>query len=67
MKSETYVYAPRNDKEAQDERTKQAVRTRMNVARALIKNPAHDTGSRPAMAGQTYEPPVQHLAAFLRR
>jgi hypothetical protein len=25
-------------------------------------NPAHDTGS-PAMAGQTYEPPVQHLAA----
>jgi hypothetical protein len=33
-------------------------------ARALIKNPAHDTGSRPALAGQTYEPPVQHLAAF---
>jgi hypothetical protein len=26
MKSETYVYALRNDKEAQDERTKQAVR-----------------------------------------
>jgi hypothetical protein len=31
---------------------------------ARIKNPALDTGS-PAMAGQTYEPPVQHLAAFL--
>jgi hypothetical protein len=36
-------------------------------ARAPIANPAHDTGSRPAMAGQTHEPPVQHLAAqFLR-
>jgi hypothetical protein len=31
-------------------------------ARALIKNPALDTGS-PAVAGQTYEPPVQYLAA----
>jgi hypothetical protein len=31
--------------------------------RAPIKNPAQDTGS-PAAAGQTYEPPEQHLAAL---
>jgi hypothetical protein len=28
-----------------------------------LTNPALDAGSRPAMAGQTHEPPVQHLAA----
>jgi hypothetical protein len=26
--------------------------------------PAVGAGTRPAMAGQTHEPPVQHLAAF---
>jgi hypothetical protein len=30
------------------------------------QNLALDAGSRPAMPGQTYEPPVQHLAAFSR-
>jgi hypothetical protein len=32
---------------------------------ARIQNPALDAGSRPASAGQTYEPPVQHLAAHI--
>jgi hypothetical protein len=31
---------------------------------AGIQNPAINAGSRPAMPGQTYKPPVQHLAAF---
>jgi hypothetical protein len=31
----------------------------------LFEGAAHDTGSRPAMAGQAHEPTVQHLAALL--
>jgi hypothetical protein len=32
------------------------------IATIAPRNPALDAGSRPAMAGQTYEPPVQYLA-----
>jgi hypothetical protein len=53
----------RNDKKAEDERTRQPARPySLTPAHLLHQNPALDTGS-PATAGQTHEPPVQHLAA----
>jgi hypothetical protein len=58
---------PKDDKNAEDERTRQALRQsndrRHGRTRRHSRIIKHDTGS-PAMAGHTHEPPVQHLAAF---